>query len=435
MATVKTVSADPEKATNILNRWVLENKYIPWKPSKRQADFLVHLGKDGLYGGAAGGGKSAGQMMAALMFVEFPDYHAILFRRTYPQLSKPDSLIPMSKDLLSHTDAQWNQKQSRWSFPSGATLTFSHMQHKDDKYDHKSAQYQYIGFDEASEFEPDQIRYLHSRLRKSKDNPVPLRFRLTTNPGGPAHDFIKSNYVENTGGDTFYLPARLEHNPHIDTEDYEENLEKLRPVERRRLREGDWDVAVEGEVFKRQWFNVVDEMPELERTVRYWDCAGTKGGGSYTAGVLMGKQEGENEYYVLDVQRFQLDPGERDEMITQQAELDARKHFPDPEIGFEQEPGSSGKKQVQDLQNKLPSHTTFSEKPTGSKENRAGPLASQANLGNINVMNERWTDEFIEELAMFPDGEYDDQVDAASGAFSRMHVDSPNKKVSTPISF
>ena len=427
---------DKDQALKILDRWVLQNKYIPWSPTDKQAEFLVNMHRDGLMGGAAGGAKSSAQMMAALMFVEFDEYHAILFRRTYPQLSKPDSLIPMSKKLLAHTPAEWNQKQSRWTFPSGATLTFSHMQHEDDKYDHKSAQYQYIGFDEASEFEPSQIQYLHSRLRKSNNNPVPLRFRLTTNPGGPAHDYIKSNYIEDDTNDTFFLPSRLEHNPHIDTEEYEENLEKLPPVERKRLREGDWDVAAEGEVFQRQWFELVDELPDIEKTVRYWDCAGTKGGGSYTAGVLIGKRENKKEYYVIDVQRFQLDPGERDDMIIQQAELDSRKReFPDPSIGFEQEPGSSGKKQVKDLQNQLPSHTTFAERPTGSKEHRAGPLASQANLGNIYVMSDRWTEEFIDELAMFPEGDYDDQVDAASGAFSRLHIDNKNKQVSTPIAF
>ncbi|NKI96640.1 hypothetical protein [Rhizobacter sp. SG703] len=48
----------------------------------------------------------------------------------------------------------------------------------------------------------------------------------------------------------------------------------------------------------------------------------------------------------------------------------------------------------------------------------ARPLASQMNAGNVDMVKAAWNDEFTNELKMFPNGRYDDQVDGASRAFN-----------------
>ena len=67
---------------------------------KQRAFLLMNDTKEILYGGAAGGGKSVAQLMAALQFADIPGYSAILFRKTYADLSLPGALIDMSKQWL-----------------------------------------------------------------------------------------------------------------------------------------------------------------------------------------------------------------------------------------------------------------------------------------------------------------------------------------------
>jgi hypothetical protein len=62
-------------------------KYIPHKPHPRQAAFLLLDGREAMYGGSAGGGKSVALLMGALQYVDCPGYHALILRRTFAQLS------------------------------------------------------------------------------------------------------------------------------------------------------------------------------------------------------------------------------------------------------------------------------------------------------------------------------------------------------------
>jgi predicted phage terminase large subunit-like protein len=421
-----------EARREVLNKYVRDNPYILDEPTTKQAQFLTRFERKVLYGGAAGGGKSRAQLQAALMFVKFPQYGAVLFRRTYPQLDAEDSLIDQSHDLLDPTDAKWNESKSRWRFPSGATLRFSHMQYVKDRKNFKSAAYHYIGFDEASEFEPKQLRYLFSRLRTEVDDPVPVRFRLTTNPGGPSHDYIKDNYIENPDQQTIFISAQLEDNPYLDTQEYEQSLAELPPEERARLRHGDWDVEVSGDLFQKGWFKTIEHPPKLDRVVRHWDAADSESkAASWTAGVLIGLHEGEqgnpDTYYVLDVVRFKKSGGGKKQMISNIAEQDRDKYGSLLEVGFEQEPGSGGKYQAEDLAGQIQQCQTYIKNPTGSKVARAGPFRSSAELGNIYLIKGPWNQAYLDELSAFDNGTHDDQVDGSSGAFNRLSVDEKEK--------
>jgi predicted phage terminase large subunit-like protein len=82
--------------------------------------------------------------------------------------------------------------------------------------------------------------------------PVPLRMRGATNPGGIGHAWVKQRFIEEKAPDRRFIPARIEDNPHADLEEYEKSLAKLPPLERARLRDGDWD-AIASEHFKLDW--------------------------------------------------------------------------------------------------------------------------------------------------------------------------------------
>ena len=95
---------------------------------KQRAFLLMNNTKEILYGGAAGGGKSVAQLMAALQYVDIPGYSAILFRKTYADLSLPGALIDMSKQWLmpfvESKEVKWSEKEKQYVFPSGAILIF-----------------------------------------------------------------------------------------------------------------------------------------------------------------------------------------------------------------------------------------------------------------------------------------------------------------------
>ena len=110
-------------------------KYIKATPTPKQAALMLYQGRECFYGGAAGGGKSLGMLMCALQYVDKPNYSALILRKTFPMLNQPkNGLIPMSFEWLSNTDARWSGDHRRWTFPSGAVLSFGFLESEDDKY-------------------------------------------------------------------------------------------------------------------------------------------------------------------------------------------------------------------------------------------------------------------------------------------------------------
>lgn len=175
-------------------------------------------------------------------------------------------------------------------------------------------------------------------------------------------------------------------------------------------------MPVEGGMFKREWFSKFVEVSpaQVEARVRYWDKAATADDGDYTVGVRMSRVDG--VYYVEDVTRGRWSPGERDKVIKQCAETDP----PGTQIWLEQEPGSSGVDSVQALIRLLAGYSVHADRVSGSKRVRAEPFAAQAEAGNVVLVKGHWNAIFLDELMTFPNGAHDDQVDAASGAFSKL---------------
>lgn len=172
----------------------------------------------------------------------------------------------------------------------------------------------------------------------------------------------------------------------------------------------------EGDIFRRSDFRYVEAEPEGGQYVRYWDKAASLDG-DYTAGVLIARIE--NSYYIVDVVRGRWTTGERDRVMLATAATDKNK-YGSVRIWWEQEPGSSGLDVSRSLTTLLAGYSVHADRVTGDKAFRAEPLASQVEMGNVHLVKGRWNNDFIDEVCSFPNGAHDDQVDAASGAFSRL---------------
>ena len=361
--------------------------------------------------------------MAALQYVDIPDYAAILFRRTYKDLTLPGALLDRAREWLRGTGAHWKDEEKTWQFPSGATISFGYLENEQDKYRYQSSEFQFIAFDELTQFSETQYLYLFSRLRKLVKSPVPLRMRAASNPGDKGHEWVKQRFiVEGLQNQRPFIPARMEDNPHLDQESYNKSLMKLDPVTRAQLRKGDWDVIAGGNKFKREWFQVVDAAPADCKYVRYWDLAATEAkpgkDPDWTAGAEVGRSK-DGICYIKDIRRLRGSPLQVQNLITQTAELDGK----EVTIFMEQEPGSSGVNTIDHYRREVLNKFAFYGKPSsGSKEIRANPVSSQAEAGNFKLVRGTWINAFLEEAEQFPNGAHDDQVDAVSGAYEQLTI-------------
>src|ERR1700737_5021673 len=237
-------------------------RYCLHVPTPKQFAFLLCPRREAFFGGAAGPGKTEALLMAALQPVEHARYSALLLRRTFRQLNQSNSIMNRARQWLAGTDAVWNTTDKRFTFPSGATITFGNLDSEDDVYQYDSSEFQYIGFDELTSFRERQYTYLFSRLRTTRDNPVPLRMRSASNPGNHGHDWVRDRFMIGQPQEAlqryfptrFFLPARIADNPHIRSDEYLASLANLDAVRRRQLLDGDWDVMPSGNLFRREWF-------------------------------------------------------------------------------------------------------------------------------------------------------------------------------------
>lgn len=230
--------------------------YIPHGPTPPQTAFLLLDALEAFYGGAAGGGKSDALLMAALQYVDVPGYSALILRRTFPELSQPGAIMSRSHEWLGQWrkhGVQWNEQKKRWTFPSGATLTFGYLRSIRDVYQYQGAEFQFVGFDELTQFPEEPYTYLFSRLRRPEQGPlaqVPLRMRAASNPGNVGHGWVKNRLVmpDARQPGRVFIPAKLSDNPHLDRDTYVESLSHLGPILRRQLLDGDW-AAFEGAAY------------------------------------------------------------------------------------------------------------------------------------------------------------------------------------------
>ena len=336
-------------------------------------------------------------------------------------------------EWLAPSDAQWKGAGKEWVFPSGATLTFGYLDTENSHFRYQSSEFQFIGFDELTQFRETQYRYLFSRLRRLEGQTVPLRMRAASNPGGVGHEWVRERFidVDKEEESRLFIPATLSDNPYLDRDTYLNSLSQLDPITRQQLLHGDWTARQAGGMFQREWLPLVEELPvQINKSVRYWDLAATvpRAGvdPDYTAGVRV-DYGADGLYYIVDIKRARGTPADIEALIYQTAMLDGGKTH----IVIEQEPGASGVNTIYHYVTRvLKDFTVRGQRASGSKVERAGPVSSQTEGGNVRMLRGAWIGPVLDEVEAFPGGSHDDQVDALSGAFMVLRsVNSPEPLV------
>jgi predicted phage terminase large subunit-like protein len=184
-----------------------------------------------------------------------------------------------------------------------------------------------------------------------------------------------------------------------------------------------------GRLFKIANFQFFDVPPALMIMVRGWDTGGTEGGGDPSAGIKIGeaievrvengvkKTTRTGRFYVLDAKCEQVGPENLDRLMRTTAEIDGVKCIQREE----REGGASGKAVIA-ARRKLLRGFDYDEVLTGTdKETRSKPFRSQVNGGNVYLpRGAAWVAAYTQELADFPAGKHDDQVDGSSCAFNSL---------------
>lgn len=239
-----------------------------------------------MYGGAAGGGKSDAIVIEALRQVGIPNYKALILRRTYPQLSELlDKAQLYYKPVFP--EAKYNAQEHTWKFPSGAKIRFGSCQYEQNKYDYQGQQYDFIGFDELTQFTETQYDYILTRNRASGPG-TEVYARATANPGGVGHGWVKTRFVspakpmttiwreaevrypdgrkEKVRRSQIYIPATVFDNPKMleNNPGYLADLALKPEAEREALLYGNWD-SFEGQVFT-EWVNDPEHYKDQKNT-------------------------------------------------------------------------------------------------------------------------------------------------------------------------
>jgi predicted phage terminase large subunit-like protein len=446
----------------------VEAESITVEPQPGPQDRFSKLSVDiAVYGGAAGAGKSYALLMEPLYHIFNPEFGAVIFRRTYPQITNEGGLWDSSEEIYgavrdNHQSPKPKLSTLEWIFPSGARVRFAHMQHEKDRHQWDGAQIPFIGFDQLEHFTRRQFFYMLSRNRsmcgvkpyiRATCNPDPdhwlrtfMEWYIDDETGLPIpersgvvrwfvviNDVVywgdsKKELIDKYGEEVLpksftFISGYVEDNKILcdNNPDYVSNLEAMALVDRERLRKGNWNIRESaGMFYQRGWFEIVSAAAVSTDDVRYWDRAATETApgkehtASHTAGVRM-IQAANGLFYITDSCRFQGSPMKVEDTIYNVATQDGKK----VRVGIEQDPGQAGKAEAQMYVRKLAGFNVFVNAVRESKGVRARPLSAQVEAGNVKLVNGKWVEAFIQEMVNFDgsDGCVSDQVDAASGAF------------------
>ena len=215
--------------------------------------------------------------------IDYPDYVALLVRRTFPQLER--NLKPECMKLYKSYGARWQERNHCFVFPSGAKVYLVHCQDRKALDNYIGGNYHFLGIDEANQFRESWIDELSTCVRSSNPELKP-QICLTSNPGNIGHIWLKKKFVDRCkpvpdgemifneefnisyqpfktaetyydgeGVSYQYIPATVFDNPALLDNDkkYVKKLKNLNPTLRAMWLEGRWDV------FQGMYFDQWDE--------------------------------------------------------------------------------------------------------------------------------------------------------------------------------
>lgn len=169
-------------------------QHIIWQPQDGPQTALIACPTfEVFYGGARGGGKTEASIGDWLEHSGRYGEHAVgaFFRRKFKQL---EEVVARTKTLFPQIGAKYNEQKAEWLMPGGGRLKFRYIERDLDAQEYQGHSYTRVYIEEATNFpSPAPIDLLRGTLRSAVG--VPVGMRLTGNPGGPGHHWVKARYI------------------------------------------------------------------------------------------------------------------------------------------------------------------------------------------------------------------------------------------------
>jgi predicted phage terminase large subunit-like protein len=433
-----------------------------------QTAFLSTPADIAIYGGAAGGGKSWALLAEPIRHIRNARFGAVVFRRTTTQIRNEGGLWDESMGMYPVVGGDPKEMVLEWKFPSGASVSMSHLEHDKSILNYQGAQIALECFDELTHFTSRQFFYMLSRNRSTCG--IRPYVRATTNPDADSwvadfiswwidpetgyaipersgvlrwfvrvgekiiwadypHELAEYKMVDENGDmvpippkSVTFIPSKLTDNKILMQADpgYMANLMALPFVERERLLGGNWKVRPNaGLYFQRSWVKIIDIAPVVLQKVRAWDLASTPLDGTNnpdgTASVKMGRTE-DGKYVIFHASLSHLSPKNVEQLVSSTASTDGQ----DVTIDIAQDPGQAGRAQIDSYISMLNEYEVRSSPESGDKITRFSPFSAQAEAGNVYVVRGDWNEQYFDQLEGFPKAAKDDLVDATSRAYTRL---------------
>lgn len=415
-----------------------ESAYVIGPASPKQEMILNTSVDFAIVGGSMGSGKSYVALLFPLKYADDPYFRGIIFRKTTKELTAQGGLWETACEIyrkLYGDKLKIRLKDLKITFPSGASVQFSHLETKSDVLKHQGAQYTFVLFDEATHFTKYEIEYLSGRIRSAKAkhkkqlictcNPDPDWFALpwikpyltVEGTPNPEMDGVVMYYaVENdvyvwardrselekkygTGDDSgiksfTFISANCFDNPPLLKNDptYVSNLKAKPWVDVQRYLYGNWFVRPSAAGFwKREWCEEVATYPEkkdIVKIIRAWDFAGTlvspvTPDPDYSASTKMALLKS-GDYIILDVVRFRARYGDLVQRILEIAYEDGK----GTDIIIPQDSGAAGKAAAMMVVRELLSEGFYAKTKTTSKSkvDRFRPFAAASENGLVKIL-------------------------------------------------
>jgi len=243
---------------------ILNNPYVKYKPYPKQAIPLILANNENtpnskgeilpnyILAGAGGfGGKTYLGTMAAVQYLQEPDYTCLVTRKNYSELLDTNSIWENAVDWCCDSERlgdltcdYYKSPTPRIIAPNDNTIYFKAFDREDKKGKLKSASYDCIVNDEASELDPSILSFQNRSLRNTSQ--IPLHVLNLSNPGGPSTDYLVKNFVN---GDFPYVSIDWRDNPFIDKEAYSGALNQLDYIDQQYQKYGNWEYrATDGDL-------------------------------------------------------------------------------------------------------------------------------------------------------------------------------------------
>ncbi|BAV80896.1 putative terminase large subunit [Vibrio phage RYC] len=330
---------DKQVETEVVKKSKPKSLFAPASPKQalmlqRAADTQILV-----IGGAAGSGKSYLLQLIPLMLVDDPKSNCIMFRRTNPQIKGAGGIFETGTGIYNNLPKRIRPKvktgdlevifprydEDNNKFYDGAKIKYQQAENvEQSKLNVQGLQYTFIGVDEGTQFEWEQLEYFMSRLRSQSKHFSRMVISCNPDPDHelkkmiqwyldeegypiPERDGVQRFFVQDSGeyiwgnsreelaeklnipeerwegkilsfsfvsGTIYDNPPMMEQN-----ESYLAFLEGLNEVDKAQLLYGNWEARPKGASYwEREWVSSrkVPYVPKGCKHVRAWDLAATE---------------------------------------------------------------------------------------------------------------------------------------------------------------